>query len=62
MNGAKKGRGVHGCAVVDAVMASDEEKSLNHPVTVEKREEGSPSGEVAVSESRSWWRVVGHIM
>jgi len=49
--GAEVGSSVHGCVLVDAVMASEEEKSLNHPVTVEKRKEGSTLGEASESDA-----------
>ena len=60
--GAEVGSGVHGCVVVDAVMASFEVNSLNQPVTVVKREDGSVLGEAMIRESSSWWREAGHRM
>jgi hypothetical protein len=62
--GAKEGTGsVHGAVEGDAVVAPLEEaKSLNHRVTVVKREEGSASGAEVMRESRSGWRDVGQMM
>ena len=62
-DGTKEGKGVHGWAVGDAVVAPTEEaKSLYQSVTVRKREEGSVSGCEVMRESRSWWRDVGQMM
>ena len=54
--------GVHGWGLGDAVVAPLEAKSLNQLFTVEKRVEGSESGDAAIRESRSGWREVGQIM
>ena len=59
---AEVGGGVHGCVGGDALMALFEGKLLNQSETVEKREEGSASGETLMRESSSWWRKAGHIM